>query len=173
MNKLLNWFYTTWLGNVYFDLLLWLDRRKDRKQLQYMTPKEIAQVVRQYSMLGEGVKEIKSKVNVLVGSKTKEEYDKTLKELDNLVCLAQREESSPQAQYTNILKSGMDFSNSDIKNQTDRAKMVEKRIGDMYELQADKQRRSVIRQIRQAHKQGNTELAIKLQKEWDSKYGRR
>ena len=63
MNKLINWFYTTRLGGLYFDFLLWSDRRKERKQLRYLTPKEIAQVVRQYSLIREGVKEVKSKVH--------------------------------------------------------------------------------------------------------------
>lgn len=173
MNKLINWFYTTRLGGLYFDFLLWSDRRKERKQLRYLTPKEIAQVVRQYSLIGEGVKEVKSKVHTLVQSRTKEEYEKTLSEINDIVLLAERAENAPQSQVTNFLKSNMDFSNSDIKSTTDRAKMVEKRIGDMYELQEDRLKRAALRAIRTANKQGNTELASKLQEEWMNKYGRR
>ncbi len=173
MNRLIDWFYTTRLGGWYFDFLLWYDRRKERKQIRYLTPKEIAQVVRQYSLIGEGVKEVKSKVHTLVQSRTKEEYEKTLSEINDMVLLAERPKDGPQSEVTNFLKSNMDFSNSDIKNTTDRAKMIEKRIGDTYELQEDKLKRAALRAIRTANKQGNTELASKLQEEWMNKYGRR
>lgn len=173
MNRVINWLYTTWLGGVYFDFLLWLDRRKEKKRLRYLTPKEVAQVVRQYSLVGEGVKEVKSKIHTLVQSRTKEEYEKTLSEINDMVALAERGANAPQSQVTNFLKSNMDFSNSDIKTTTDRAKMVEKRISDMYELQEDRLKRVALRAIRTANKQGNTELANKLQEEWMNKYGRR
>jgi ribosomal protein L17 len=138
-----------------------------------LTPKEMAQVIRQYSLIGEGVKEVKHKVHALVQSRTKEEYEKTLSEIQDMVTLAERDANAPQSQVTSFLKSNMDFSNSDIKSTTDRAKMVEKRINDMYELQEDKLKRTALRQIRQANKEGNTELANKLQEEWMKKYGRR
>lgn len=173
MNRIINWFYTTWLGNLYFELLLWLDRRNERKNLRYLTPKEMAQIVRQYSLLGEGVKEVKHKVNTLISSRTKEEYDKVLKEIDDMVTLAERQANDPKAQFATFLKSNMDFSNSDIKNTTDRAKMVDKRIKDMYELQADKVKRQKLRDIRQAQKEGNIELVKILKQEFEENYGPR
>lgn len=102
MNKLVNWFYSTWLGGLYFELLLWLDRRNEKKQLRYLTPKEMAQIVRQYSILGEGVKEIKSKVNTLIQSRNKEEYDKVLKEIDDMVVLAELKPDDPKAQMNTL-----------------------------------------------------------------------
>jgi hypothetical protein len=166
VNKLINWFYTTWLGNLYFELLLWLDRRNEKKQLRYLTPKEMAQIVRQYSLLGEGVKEVKSKVNTLIASRTKEEYDKVLKEIDDMVTLAEREANDPKAQFASFLKSNMDFSNSDIKNTTDRAKMINKRIDDMKELHKDIEKRRKLRLARQLRKEGKLQDALEIEKEF-------
>lgn len=173
MNRLVNWFYTTWLGNLYFEFLLWLDRVNSRQETRYLTPKEVAQIVRQYSLLGEGVKEVKHKVNSLIASRTKEEYDTVLKEIEDMVTLAERKSDDPKAQFSNFLKSKMDFSNSDIKTVTDRAKMVDKRINDMYELQKDKLKRQKLRDIRQAQKEGNVELAKQLKQEFEEDYGNR
>lgn len=173
MNRIVDWFYTTWLGGLYFELLLWLDRRNDRKQLRYLTPKEMAQIVRQYSLLGEGVKEVKHKVNTLISSRTKDEYDKVLKEIDDMVTLAERDANHPTAQFNEFLKSKMDFSNSDIKNTTDRAKMVSKRINDMYELQDDKVKRQLLREIRKATQSGDQDKVAQLQMEFNNKYGTR
>ena len=173
MNRIINWFYTTWLGNLYFDFLLWLDRRNERNNIRYLTPKEMAQIVRQYSLLGEGVKEVKQKVNTLISSKTKDEYDKILKEIDDMVTLAEREANDPKAQFATFLKSNMDFSNSDIKTTTDRAKMVDKRIKDMYELQDDKLKRQLLRDIRKANEAGDQNKVVQLQTEFNTKYGTR
>lgn len=171
VSKITNWFYTTWLGDLYFRFLLWRDEHNERNKIRYLTPKEMAQVIRQYSILGEGVKEMKSKVNTLVQSKNKDEYDKVLKEIEDMVTLAEREANDPKAQFVNFLKSNMDLSNSDIKTVTDRAKMVNKRINDMYELQADKLKRQLLRNIRKAEQEGNEDLAAKLKTEFKEKYG--
>lgn len=172
LNKLINWFYTTRLGNLYFEFLLWRDRQNDRASLRYLTPKEIQQIVRQYSILGEGVKEVKGKVNKLVESRTKEEYDKVLREIEDMVSLAERDTEDPKAQFVTFLKSRMDLTPSDIKSVTDRAKMVERRINDMKELQDHKVKRDLIKSIRKAKKDNNLELADKLEQEFKEKYGR-
>lgn len=173
MNKLINWLYTTWLGNLYFETLLWLDRRDEKKNLRLLSPKEASQIIKQYSLLGDGVKEIKDKVNSLIATKTKEEYNKILKEIDNIISLAERQANDPKSQFVNFLKSNVDFSNKDIKNTTDRAKMVNKRINDMYELQEDKLKRQLIREIRKANQEGDKIKLSQLQMEFKEKYGTR
>ena len=94
-----------------------------------------------------------------------------LKEIEDMVTLAEREANDPKAQFVNFLKSNLDLSNSDIKTVTDRAKMVNKRINDMYELQADKLKRQLLRNIRKAEQEGNEDLAAKLKTEFKEKYG--
>jgi hypothetical protein len=173
VSKITNWFYTTWLGDLYFRFLLWRDEQNERNKIKYLTPKEMAQVIRQYSILGEGVKEMKSKVNTLIQSKNKDEYDRVLKEIEDMVTLAEREANDPKSQFVHFLKSGMDLSNSDIKSVTDRAKMVDKRINHMYELQSDKVKRQLLRDIRKAEQDGNEELVVKLKTEFKDKYGTR
>ncbi len=166
INKLVNWFYTTWVGNLYFEFLLWRDRQNDRASLRYLTPKEIQQIVRQYSILGEGVKEVKGKVNKLVESRTKDEYDKVLREIEDMVSLAERDTNDPKAQFTTFLRSKMDLTPTDIKNVTDRAKMVDRRIKDMKELQEHKVKRDKLRLARKFRKEGKLEEAAEVEKEF-------
>lgn len=171
-HSFLNLFYGTFIGGLYFDFLLWLDRTTD-KPSRYLTPKEMAQVIRQYSMLNEGVNQVKRKVNTLINSKSKEEYEKVLSELENMVEFAERDSNTPQAQFSNMLRQmAVKKGNQDIVTMTDKAKMVEKRIDDMYELQEYTLKRRLIQQIRAAKTEGNTELANKLQEEFNTKYGR-
>lgn len=146
MNKILSWFYTTWLGNLYFEVLLWNDRRKSKTDVRYLTPKEISTIVRQYSLLGEGVTEVKRSINRIVQSKTKEEYDAILKEIEDLTVLAEGDPDSPKAKFAETLRSMGSFSKlKDIENDTDRAKMLERRINDMKELQAHREKRNALR----------------------------
>lgn len=167
-NKVINWFYTTWLSNLYFKLLLWLDRKNDKK---YLSPKEVSQIIREYSLLDEGVKEMKTRINLLVVSKTKEDYNRILKELEDMIPLAEKIEGNSKYEYIKNLKSKMDFSNVDIKNDTDRARMIERRIEDMKELQDDLNKRKLLRDLREAEKEGNTETINKLKEELKEKYG--
>lgn len=172
-NKIFNWFYSTWFGDLYFRFLLWKDEQEQKNSIRYLTPKEMAQVIRQYSILGEGVKEMKIKVNSLICSKNKEEYDKVLKQIEDMVTLAERDNNDPKAQFANFLRSKMDLSNSDIKTTTDRAKMVNKRINDMYELQDDKLKRKLLRDIRKAEQSNDEKLVEELKTKFKEKYGTR
>lgn len=172
-SKLLNWFYTTPLGNLYFEFLLWKDRRNSRSELRYLSPKEVSQIIRQYSLMAEGVKEVKKKVNELVSTKSANEYNKVLSEIEDMVQLAERDPESPQAKFASVLRQMGDYKKvKDIESVTDRAKMIDKRIQDMYELQAHVERRTLLREIRKAKKNGNIEQVTKLEQEWKQKYGR-
>jgi len=170
LHKIKYLFYTSLLGDLYFRYLLWADRRKDRKRLTYLSPKEIQQILREYSLIGEGVKEIKTKVNKLVQSKNSEEYHKVLQEIEDLAVLASRDPKDPKTQFANLLRSKMDLTNIQIKNTTDFAKMIDSRIKDMYNLQEDRLKRQLMRQLRQAQREGNEELASKLKSELKEKY---
>jgi hypothetical protein len=170
INKIKYLFYTSVLGNLYFKYLLWSDRRKDRKRLRYLTPKEIQSVLREYSLIGEGVKEIKDKINSLVESKTPQEYNQVLQEIEDLAVLATRDIKDPKAQFANLLRSKMDLSNVQIKNDTDFAKMIDSRIKDMYNLQEYRAKRQLLRDYKKAKLEGNLELAAKLKSELEEKH---
>ncbi len=145
--RLLDWFYSTKLGEYYFELLLWIDRRNDRPR--YLTPKEVAQVIRQYSLLNEGVGAVKQHVNALIKSKDREEYDLALKNIEDLAPLAYRKGDAAREQYANFLKEVcVKKGNVDIATATDKAKMIEQRINDYKELQAHIVKRNAIREAR-------------------------
>lgn len=171
MNRLLTWFFSTSLGGLYFEFLLWLDRKRSNPT-KYLTPKEMAQIVRESNKTYDGVSKVKKKIKELVNSKSSEEYHKILCEIEDLTKLATYEEGTSQAQFSKLLRSTYDLKNKDIITHTDKAKMIDKRIQDMRELWDDKNKRQLLRGIRQARKEGNTELADKLQTEFNNKYGR-
>lgn len=174
IQNLINWFYTTWLGNLYFDYLLWKDRQDDRKSLRYLSPKEVQQIIRQYSLMSEGVREVKRKVNDLVKSKTVEEYHQTLGQIENMIKLAERDPDSPQAKFAEALRSFGDLNKvKDIETVTDRARMVDKRIKDYKELHSHIEKRQLLRNIRKAKSEGNKELVTKLEQEFYEQYGKR
>jgi uncharacterized protein (UPF0264 family) len=171
-DSILSWFYTTYVGGLYFDLLLWVDRRFNTTT-RYLTPKEMAQIVRESSQVTEGVNIIKQKVNKLVASKSKEEYDKVLSEIDNMVSYAEREWNSDRAKFADILRQvHVKKGNIDIVTDTDKAKMVDQRIQDMYQLHDHIDKRNLLRGIRSARSQGDTNKACKLEQEFLKKYGR-
>lgn len=167
-----NWFFATRLGGLYFEFLLWLDRHQD-KPSQYLTPKEMAQVIAQYSLLGEGVTKVKRKINNLIVAKTADEYDKTLKEIEDLMVLAERSKDSPQAVFSEALRHMyVKKGNKDIVTHTDKAKMIEGRIEDFMELRKQKESRSMLREIRKLRKEEKVDIADNLEKEWKDKYGK-
>lgn len=145
--KLRDWFYTTKLGEYYFEFLLWLDRRADRPR--YLTPKEVSQVIRQYSLLNEGVGAVKQHVNSLIKAKNKEEYNSALKNIEDLAPLASRQGDATREQYANFLREVyVKKGDVDIATATDKAKMIEQRINDYKELQAHIVKRNAIREAR-------------------------
>lgn len=171
MNKLLSKFYGSFLGGLYFEFLLWWDRLKTRRNTRFLTPKEISQVVREYSLLNEGVKDLKSKVNNLVNSTSKEAYNNTLSQIEDMLALTEKKEANTKF-VKSLRQISISSGNRDIVTHTDMAKMIDKRIEDMKELQNDRAKRQLIREIRKARLTNNTDLAKQLEGEFQKKYGR-
>ena len=172
MNKLINWFYTTALGGLYFEFLLWLDRRNDRPT-RFLSPKEMAQIIRESNKTYDGVAKIKNKVNSLVQSRSTEEYHKILCEIEDLAGLAYNDENSDQAKFTELLRNMyVKHKTHDIVTVTDRAKMIDQRIQDTKEMWDHQAKRQLLRDIRKAGEAGDTQLLNKLQMEFKNKYGR-
>lgn len=145
--KLVDWFYTTKLGEYYFEFLLWLDRRNDRPK--YLSPKEVAQVTRQYSLLNEGVGAVKQHVNTMIRARNKQEYDSALKNIEDLTVLAHRKDDTARQQYADFLREVcVKKGEVDIATATDKAKMIEQRINDYKELQEHIVKRKAIREAR-------------------------
>ena len=174
MSTILVWFYSTYLGGLYFEFLLWLDRRNSNPT-KLLSPKEMAQIIRESNKTFDGVSRIKAKVATLVTSNSKEEYERVLSEIEDLMNLADWEigANTQQGQFAELLKNiYVKHGNRDIVTNTDKAKMIEGRIQDMHELWADKEKRKLLRDIRKAGQEGDNHLLNKLQTELRTKYGR-
>lgn len=168
--------YRTRIYSLYLEALLWWDYKYGKDAPFRAAPDfTVAQIVRNAQVLAysRGLKRLKNEINNLAFTKDKEEYDKVLKEIKDLVALAQ--ETDPNKinraellQNMYVYKGG-----KDIKNGTEKAKMIQQRIGDFKELQEQKVSRQMQRDMRRLRKEGNTKEANKLQKQWSTKYGRR
>jgi len=182
LSKFFNWFSGTWLGGLYFNFLLWLDSLQGSENSigslfgnsNFSSNKEVTRAVLELRQIAyrEGVGKIKCKVNSLVSSKTKEEYNKTLGEIEDLIEFA-KETDPNKLEMIRILRSAAIFTGGqDIKTHTDRAKMVDKRIGHFRELHSHIESRRLLRTIRQAESDNDKSLAEKLRKEWKEKYAK-
>lgn len=170
-NTLLNWFYGTYFGGLYFEFLLWLDRHLD-KPTRYLTPKEMATIVKESSKINDGVLLIKNKVNSLVHTRSKEEYHRVLSEIVDLTDLA--EQQNPEvARFNNMLRQFyVKKGSKDINNHTELAKAIEQRIQDTKELWEHQEKRNLLRNIRKASISGDDQALKKLQEEFNNKYGK-
>jgi hypothetical protein len=170
--KLTNWFYSTYVGGLYFELLLWVDRKTDNST-RYLTPKEMAQIIRESSQITDGVILMKQKINQLIRVKSKEEYQKTLEEIEDLVPYSEQEAGTDRAKFTEILREMyVKKGSKDIVTSTDKAKMIDQRIQDMHELHDHINKRNLLREIRLARNQGDVKQANRLEQEFMLKYGR-
>ena len=155
------------LGPIIVDYLVWKDSTDEKR---YLTSTEAVQIVKQYSLLGEGVKEFKSKINSLVKSRDAEQYHKTLNEIEDLISLVSLPDNDPKVILTKSLRDiAVKKGNKDIQTPEEHLKMLQKRVEDMKELHKHKEKREVLRKIRQAKKDGNLELLKQLEEDWKSK----
>lgn len=165
MNRILNYVYSTRLGSLYLEFLLWLDRRKDRKSVKYMSPNQTAQVVRKVEKISMGVRQIKKKVTAAgLGNSLYKDAD--------LIKYAQYEDETDQAALAQTLRELHVKKDKDISTATERARMIDDRIQDMYQLQDHKVKRNMLRNIRQLRQAGDIDQALKLEEEFQTKYGR-
>lgn len=175
MNRLKQLYYSSWLGGKHLEVLLWLDYRKSRKNYK-LTPSEVQQVIRKYSLLNQGVIEMKYSINNLLKSRTKEEYDNLFREVDNLIEFAQESKDSEKAKAiefvrTAAVKKNKDGIEQDVITATDHAKMIEKKIEHVKEWQEHTKKRNMLREVRKLKAAGLNEEADKLFKEWQVLYG--
>ena len=161
-------FYTSFIGNWYFNFLLWWDRIKFEQDLKinYSSKNKVVLSAKQVAY-EEGIKTIKQRIGSLVEIKSKDEYEKVLSEVKELISLARYENKDADYLYKLYVKK-----DRDIHNNTDKAKMVETRINHYKELQKFNEERELIKQIKKAKKEGDINLSKELEKQWTKKYGR-
>jgi len=170
--RLLNYIYSTWVGDLYLRYLIWADAKANVGP-RYLTPGEMATVIKEYSLLAEGVTKVKSKVNTLVASRSKEEYHKTLSELENMIDLSDEDNDSARAKFGNIVREiSVKKGNKDIVTPQDKLNMIHQRIEDYKELHAHQAKRTLMRQLRKAKQGNDLEEVKRLETEFQEKYGR-
>ena len=151
MNRFLTWFYCTTVGGLYFDFLLWVDRVKFRREnkKKYLNPatKNIVMQMQKIK-IAQGVGNIKRKVGELTASSTKEEYEKVLDELKELMPLAEDNRPELKKMKKALYEVWVFKGGKDIRSTTDRAKMVDRRIQHYKELHEHKIKREEIRKQR-------------------------
>lgn len=169
--KFLIKFYDTWLGSLVLRFQEWLDSFKENTAtINYY---EVGKIIREQSKMSiaEGVKLVKIEVNKLVNCKTKEEYDRVLLNIENLIDLAnnndERAMKLKEALYKICVKKG----GRDITSAKQMREVIKQRIQDYKELQEHTLKRQLLRKLRKADKEGNTELLTELKKEWTERYG--
>lgn len=173
-NRILNWIYSTWIGDLYFKYLIWIDS-KSKSNVRFLTPGEAATIIREYSLVSEGVVRVKSKVNQLITAKTKEEYHKVLSEVENMILLAGQEkyESPDKLRFANIVREmAVKKGNKDVVTPQDKLNMIYQRIEDYKELHQHQAKRNLMRQLRRARQEKNVELVTQLEAELKGRYGR-
>ena len=165
MRKLVKWFFDR-----YVDLAFWwnrtkLERELDREFQLYSTARHEIHQDDNERKYAEGMAIVKNKINAMASSRSKEEYDSVLKEVKDLVSIA-REETPGQLAIRKIL------TNLSRLPEKSRKKMIQERIGHYEELKKYNEERALIKQIKQARKKEDNELADKLQEEWSNTYGK-
>lgn len=172
--KLRNWVYSTWIGDLYLSFLIWKDAKIDSGP-RFLTPGEAAQIIREYSLLTQGVTKAKKTVNALVASKSKEEYHRVLSELNNMIDLSDYDDNDvSRRQFGNVIREiSVKKGNQDIVTPQDKLNMIHQRIEDYKELHAHQAKRNLMRQLRKARQENNQELAKQLETELREKYGQR
>jgi len=167
--RFLQYLWGTWLGGKYLEFLLWKDEQNGSEPV--VSHYEIHQIIIQAQQLlyKEGILEIKRKVGAVVNAKTKEEYEKALQNIEDLIPLA-RKEDDKHRELRAILHKSYIRKDKDIKNALDHAKMIDQRIEDYKELREHKKKRELLRSIREHRKLGNKETVQKLEQEFKKHY---
>jgi hypothetical protein len=169
IDKMLKRFYTSWLGNLYFEYLLWQDRKNSIEEFSTdLSTIEINITKENYE---KALKKIKTKVNEkLIRCATTEEAEKLMIELNELLQYATKTQDVEKIKMIETMKLAYVYRDKDIRTDTDKAKMIEKRIGHFKELHCHIEKRKLLRKIRKAEKEKNLELLSKLKEEWAIKY---
>lgn len=172
--KVKNWF----LGK-YFQLLLKLDEYDSSTNNSHdhdsfgigynnKTNIELNNIVINIQKIAyrEGIGNIKNHVNSIIKAKTPEEYNRVLTEIGDLMEYAKAPGTELDILKKNLYNLHIKTGGKDIKSNKDKAKMINKRIEDFNELKSHKKKRQLLRDIRQAKVNGDTDLHEKLQKQW-------
>ncbi len=172
LNKIKKYFYSSFLGDWYFSFLLWLDKinNKDKIPLDLTTTKIVIQAEKM--AYARGIKKIKTKIKELTACKNIEEQEKVLQELQDLMVLAE-ETGDSKKRRQEVLKAMYVRNGHDLKNDTEKAKMMRDRIEDMKKYREAKEFRDLTRALRKARQENDKDLIEELEEKWNELRKRR
>jgi len=172
MKKIINW-----LVDKYVLIKFWVDQtilEKDLdRELQYYTSMQ-SQVIfdsetqRKYS---EGLSTVKQKINQASKRGSKEDYREALESMRELIALANNETVSQRVLRKTLERMYVHYG-SDVKSNRDKVDMIDTRIGHYEELRKYNIERRLLKGIKKARKDGNEELALRLESDWREQYGK-
>jgi hypothetical protein len=110
----------------------------------------------------EGLSRVKKKINSRAENGG---FEEVLREGD-IMALAE-DEDAKRKEFIASLKQLYVY-----ETEKPQEKMIDDRINHYYELQRYNEERALIKEIKRARKLGDDKLATKLQKDWESTYGR-
>jgi hypothetical protein len=146
IDKIKHLFYTSYLGLIYFNILLWWDKKKFDKELA-RRPSNIATKIAYNAVkasYNEGISKIKGEVAKLIQSRSKDEYERVLNNINDMLSLAQSE----RKEEIESLKKVYLYKDKDIQNDTDKARMINSRINDYKDLHKHIEKRNKLRKER-------------------------
>lgn len=173
--KLQTFLVNSWLGGLYLNFLIWRQTKENMQKYETaIGGKPVNQIIREYSLIAQGVSKVKRTVNSLIGKREAQEYHKVLSTIDNMVDLAQHEEGSGKSELAKITREiAVKKGNVDIATPQEKLSMINKRIDDYKELHAHQAKRNLLRQLRKARAENNQELVKQLEQELQDKHGQR
>lgn len=162
MTKLLNWFYRSKLGQLWLGFLVYQKHKQIENEFvgtfSTAANTEVVQDAVQHKYQ-EGLSVLKKKVNGQVDVvKTQE-----------LISLA-REENEEQKKFREVMERLFVNKGNDVKDEVAKYEMINKRIGDFYRLQQYNEERALLKQIKQAKKNNDNDLAERLENDWKQRY---
>ena len=173
--KLQTYLVNSWLGGLYLNFLIWRQTKENTQKYQVdALGRPTGQIIREYSLIAQGVSKVKRTINNMIGKRDAEEYHKTLSKVDNMVDLAKHEEGSGASVLAEVAREiAVKKGNVDIATPQEKLSMINKRIDDYKELHAHQAKRNLLRQLRKARLENNQELVKQLEQELQEKHGQR
>lgn len=166
VNKLKKLFYASFLGEIYFRLLLLWDKHVNtQEELLDLTTQPIV-IEAQKALYEKGIKKLKHKMKELTEARTKEEQENILSDIDDILSLS-RNESENSVKRQQVLKAMHVRKGTDLKTDLDKAKMMQDRIEDMHKYRKAVEFRNLTRELRKARQANNIELSKELEEKWN------
>jgi hypothetical protein len=148
IDKIRKIFYSSWIGGLYFEFLLWWDRRKQERDLAYRSPsnKVVYNATKESYRLG--VTRIKARIREMSKDSSKASLEAVLAEAPELLDYAVNNDPNGHAEALKLYVR----KDKDIKSNTDKALMIDQRIQDYKELHKHIEARQKLREQRKKGK---------------------